>query len=94
MVWREYEEELCYGVVEVLLEEKPRPLDAVIEASGPVLLSPGALTNLTKYQDLSGKRERERGGRGRERERDRYICLSAYMTLYIYMYVYYIMSTL
>ena len=70
MVWREYEEELCYGVVEVLLEEKPCPLDAVIEASRPVLLSPGALTNLTKYQDLSGKEREREGERMREGERE------------------------
>ena len=62
MVRREDIEKLCYGVVEVLLEEKPCPLDAVVKAGGSVLLNSSALTNLTKYQNLSMcvcERERE-----------------------------------
>ena len=52
MVRREDIEELSYGVVEVFLKEKSRPLDAVVKARGSVLLNFSALANLTKYQHL------------------------------------------
>ena len=55
MVWREDVEELGYGVIEVLLEEKPCPLDAVIKARWSVFLNSCALANLTEYQDLMGE---------------------------------------
>ena len=45
-------EKLSDSVVEMLLEEKPRPLDTVVKAGRSVLFKSCALTDLTEDQDL------------------------------------------